>query len=103
MMQNPFETLPPAMLVGLVATVSWATVTLVLGVVFMRYRLRRFEQEKTPAIPLDLTNRLARIETAVESIAVEVERISENQRYLTKLQSDRLPLPTSANVSEHPR
>jgi hypothetical protein len=91
------------MLVGLVATVSWATVTLVLGVVFMRYRLRRFEQEKTPAIPLDLTNRLARIETAVESIAIEVERISENQRYLTKMQAERPPLPSGAKVPDHQR
>ena len=29
--------------------------------------------------------RLARVENAVESIAVEVERISEGQRYVTKL------------------
>ena len=32
------------------------------------------------------------IEATVESIALEVERISENQRYLTKLQSERPPL-----------
>jgi hypothetical protein len=32
--------------------------------------------------------RLARVENAVESIAVEVERISEGQRYVTKLLHD---------------
>ena len=29
--------------------------------------------------------RLARVENAVESIAVEIERISEGQRYVTKM------------------
>ena len=34
-------------------------------------------------------DRLRRIEQAVESIAIEVERISEGQRFTTKLFSDR--------------
>jgi hypothetical protein len=33
--------------------------------------------------------RLARVEQAVEAIAIEVERISEGQRYVTKLLSER--------------
>ena len=33
--------------------------------------------------------RLERVENAVESIAVEVERISEGQRYVTKLLNER--------------
>ena len=33
--------------------------------------------------------RLARVENAVEAIAVEVERISEGQRYVTKLLNER--------------
>jgi hypothetical protein len=38
--------------------------------------------------------RLARVEQAVEAIAVEVERISEGQRFVTKLLSERaVPLP----------
>jgi hypothetical protein len=34
-------------------------------------------------------DRLARIEQAVDAIAIEVERIAESQRFLTKLQTDR--------------
>ncbi|MEO8562986.1 MAG: hypothetical protein ABI601_12970 [bacterium] len=34
-------------------------------------------------------DRLVRLEQAVDSIAVEVERISEGQRFLTKLQTER--------------
>jgi len=37
----------------------------------------------------DVTMRLERIENAVESMAVEVERISEGQRFTTKLLSER--------------
>jgi hypothetical protein len=33
--------------------------------------------------------RLERIEQAVDSVAIEVERISEGQRFTTKLLSDR--------------
>ena len=41
----------------------------------------------------DVTARLERIERAVESVAVEVERISEGQRFVTKVLSDRGELP----------
>lgn len=37
----------------------------------------------------ELSARIERIEQAVDSIAVEVERISENQRFTTKLLSER--------------
>jgi hypothetical protein len=39
--------------------------------------------------------RLARVEQAVESIALEIERIGEGQRYVTKLLNDSgQPLPS---------
>jgi hypothetical protein len=41
------------------------------------------------AVPADVTERLERIERAVESVAVEVERISEGQRFVTKVLADR--------------
>jgi hypothetical protein len=43
--------------------------------------------------------RLARVEQAVESIAIEIERISEGQRFVTKLLSERaLPLPDAVSA-----
>ena len=83
---------PPAMVVALVGTVSWAIVSVVLGYPFVRAWAKRMEQRNAPALTADVASRLARIEATVESIAIEVERISENQRYLTKLQSERPPL-----------
>ena len=38
-----------------------------------------------------LDARLARVEQAVESIAIEMERVSEGQRFVTKLMIDRAP------------
>lgn len=38
---------------------------------------------------LGADDRLARLEQAVDAIAVEVERISEGQRFLTRLQTER--------------
>ena len=41
------------------------------------------------AVPLEVTARLERIEQSIDSIAIEVERISEGQRFTTKLLTER--------------
>lgn len=43
-----------------------------------------------------IEERLGRIEQAVDAIAIEVERVSEGQRFTTKLLSDR----TSASLQD---
>jgi hypothetical protein len=88
------------MFVAVISTVTWAIVAMVLGIGFLRYRMSR--KQDAPGLPPDTAARLARIEAGVESIALEVERISENQRFLTKLQTDRPPL-VSGGVPERPR
>ena len=61
------------------------------GLVMICYPLarawaKRIERNTSqPRIPDDLAERIARIEHAVESIAIEVERISEGQRFTTQL------------------
>ncbi len=50
--------------------------------------LRRGMQSPTP-LSTGETERLTRLENSVDTIAVEVERISESQRYLTKLLAER--------------
>ncbi|HEX7546359.1 MAG TPA: hypothetical protein VF368_06505 [Gemmatimonadaceae bacterium] len=56
---------------------------------------RRLESRGAPpaAMSTDVTARLERIERAVESVAVEVERISEGQRFVTKVLADRAEIP----------
>ncbi len=51
----------------------------------------------SPTIPLEVAARLERMEQAIDSIAVEVERISEGQRFTTKLLAERaVPAATPA-------
>ncbi len=58
----------------------------------------------TAVLPAEATARLARIEQAVEAVAIEVERISEAQRYSAQLLTDRLatPAPTLPAVATAP-
>ncbi len=61
-----------------------------LGVPFIRVFGRWLDRRGvTPRIEPDVVRRLEAIEQAVEAVAIEVERISEGQRFTTKLLSDR--------------
>ena len=65
-----------------------AAVIIVVGLPIARAYARRLESSPA-SLPPDLGARMQRMEQAIDSIAVEVERISEGQRFTTKLLSDR--------------
>lgn len=54
----------------------------------LRAYARKIERSQSSAIPLEVSARLERIEQAVEAVAIEVERISEGQRFTTRLLSE---------------
>ena len=62
-----------------------------IGVPVARGLARRLEQggSGSPKMSADVVARLERMEQAIDSIAVEVERISEGQRFTTKLLAER--------------
>jgi hypothetical protein len=62
-----------------------------IGVPIARAFARRIERgtQRDPIAPPDVTARLERMEQAIDSIAVEIERISEGQRFTTKLLAER--------------
>lgn len=61
-----------------------------IGWPLARAAAKRMEEgASAPRIPADVSARLERMEQAIDSIAVEVERISEGQRFTTKLLSER--------------
>jgi hypothetical protein len=63
-----------------------------IGWPLARAYAKRMEQGgDTGRIPVEVTSRLERMEQAIDSIAVEVERISEGQRFTTKLLAERTP------------
>ena len=62
-----------------------------IGWPLARAYAKRVEQgDVTRRVPVEVTARLERMEQAIDSIAVEVERISEGQRFTTKLLSERV-------------
>jgi len=63
--------------------------TIAVGAPLARAFARRMERESKVKIAPEITSRLERIEQAVDSIAIEVERISEGQRFTTKLLTER--------------
>ena len=71
-----------------------------IGWPLARAYARRVEQGETGTrIPNEVTARLERMEQAIDSIAVEVERISEGQRFTTKLLSERTASSSEAGGS----
>lgn len=46
-------------------------------------------QAERPALPDDMAPRLARMEQAIDAMSIEIERISEGQRFTTKLLTER--------------
>jgi hypothetical protein len=65
---------------------------------------RRIEGKPAAAQIAPATDaRLDRIEHAVEAIAVEVERISEGQRFTTKLLAERQPADAPRSIAERNR
>ena len=61
-----------------------------IGYPLARAYARRLESRPTPSVPTEVTARLERMEQAIDSIAIEVERISEGQRFTTKLLAERV-------------
>ena len=69
----------------------------VLGPLAVGFARTLFKRSTSPALPPAVFNeaaqRLERVEAAVETIALEIERISEGQRFVTKLLSENQPAP----------
>lgn len=63
----------------------------IIGLPIMRAIARRIERGAPPPaqIPNDVRQQLQQITASVEAIAIEVERISEGQRFTTKMLAER--------------
>lgn len=84
--------------VALAAIIFGTMSTAVVQLARMRYK-HLAERHRPPLGAAEGDERLQRLEQAVDAIAVEVERMSESQRFVTKLLAERLPpgqVPPSA-------
>ena len=89
MLMNPADTAVFAQ----IAFVAVTSIGALIGISVAAHRYvestNRKNQQHVPPQLIASDDRLERLEQAVESIAIEVERISESQRFLTKLQTER--------------
>jgi multidrug efflux pump subunit AcrA (membrane-fusion protein) len=90
---RPWEhepTIPPQV-VDIVGMLTFGTAAVLILRPLMRAFANRFERRGAPptALPAEVTAHMERLEQAIEAVAIEVERISEGQRYTTKLLAER--------------
>lgn len=67
-----------------------------------RIMIKRSNQPKPSPQLLEGTARLERIEQAVDAMSIEIERISEGQRFVTQLMSSKAPAPALVERTESP-
>lgn len=64
-------------------------IILAIGVPLARAYTRRMDAEsRNPRVPSEVTQRLERMEQTLDAVAIEIERITEGQRFTTKLLSE---------------
>jgi hypothetical protein len=80
----------PPHVVDVISMFLFAVVIIIVGLPIARAIGRWMDRRGTPTpVPAELAAQITRIEQAVDTMAVEVERISEAQRFQAKLLSDR--------------
>ena len=100
---DPNNDMPQGVMVVTIVMVVFASLTVILWPI-TRALARRMDRgpagaSKTALDP-EAADRLTRIEQAVDSIAIEVERISEGQRFTTKLMSEKSAAPLALPSQE---
>jgi hypothetical protein len=80
----------PQSVFNLIVFLVCAVVVLIIGFPIARAIARRMDRRAAPP-DQEVVRRLDNIEQAIETIAVEVERVSEAQRYSARLLTERLP------------
>lgn len=98
---NPENVIPPqAVDISVAFFVMVAFV--IVGLPLARAFARRMDRRGETAPASEISPRLDRIEQAIEAIAIEVERVSEGQRYTTKAISELRGLPAANPIGGWP-
>jgi hypothetical protein len=95
------DSLGPDAMTGVVIVFTLA-VLMPLSVAWARRIWRRGKAIPESRESTENARRLARIEEAVDTIAIEIERISENQRFVTRVMTERGPAARQAGFDSSP-
>ncbi|CAA9345458.1 MAG: hypothetical protein AVDCRST_MAG11-3199 [uncultured Gemmatimonadaceae bacterium] len=105
--RQPFRVSPeiPPQAVDIAFGFFWTVAAIFIGTPLARAYARRMDRRPVAAAAAspDVLGRLDRIEHAVDAVALEVERISEGQRFVTKMMAEQprgLPGPNEAAAAE---
>ena len=74
-----------AVVMGVITTFIGSMVAIFMGARWVSHRMK-----PRPLVPID-DERFARLEQAVDAMAIEIERMSEAQRFTAKLLTERAP------------
>lgn len=80
--------------------VMFAIAFMVVGTALVKALGRKWEREGEARIAPEVNERLLRMEQALDTIAVEVERISEGQRFTTNLLTERSPAHEAGMIEQ---
>lgn len=94
------DDIPPGVM-NVIEMMAFSVVFIVLGLPLVRMIARRLEP-RPKAEPAQDNPRLERLEQAVDAIAIEIERVSEGQRYTNKLLSEVRALPAPNPLEQWP-
>jgi hypothetical protein len=84
----PFDTIPPQV-VDITLMFFLTVFAIIVGFPIARAVARWIDRRgQTTRLPADVTTQLNQIAQSVDAMAIEVERISEGQRFTTKLLAD---------------
>ena len=70
---------------------------------WFRHNEKMAELKSSGVRAFELESRLERIEQAVDTIALEMERIGEGQRFVTKLLAERPPAVSDGSATQRER
>jgi hypothetical protein len=94
--------IPPIPVEAVVISIAFFVMLAVIaiGVPLARAFARRMDRQAAqPAIPRELAEQLLRLEQSVDTIAVEVERISEGQRFSSGLLREMHPMVQRSQIA----
>ena len=79
-----------------------SAIVISLGIPIVRAMIRRWDRQSLqPPTSADTSARLERIEQAIEAMSIEIERVAEGQRFVTRLMTEgspeRVALPDRAS------
>ena len=79
-----------------------SVIVMSIGIPIVRAMIRRWDRQSLqPPTSADTSARLERIEQAIEAMSIEIERVAEGQRFVTRLMTEgsqeRVALPDRAS------